>query len=160
MEAYILLPDVCDTRWYEEEWAKKFAIVKTAFFWNVCFCRPLRSRRNDLINCTTNVKKPREPKKIIPWHLSCWIKRKKGGQNLFITGKSAFFCSKFLFSTISQILEKCFYKIFSNCHNSLWTLIKCSLSFVTLGNTRKNGPKTFNIVKTAFFETFVSIDLL
>ena len=32
--------------------------------------------------------------------------------------------------------------------------------FVTLDGTRKNGTKTFVIVKTAFFEMFVSIDHL
>ena len=80
-------------------------------------------------------------------------KTKKNGAKIFSSLESLpFFVQNFLFSTISQILEKCFYKVFSNCHNSLWTLIKCSLSFVTLCNTRKDGPKTFNIVKTVFLK--------
>ena len=32
--------------------------------------------------------------------------------------------------------------------------------FVTVDDTRKNGPKSFVIVGTAFFEKFVPIDLL
>ena len=32
--------------------------------------------------------------------------------------------------------------------------------FVTVVDKRKNGPKTFVIVETAFFEMFVSIDPL
>ena len=141
MEASILLPDVCDTRWYEEKWAKKFVIVKTAFFWNVCFCRPLRSRRNDLVICTIYVKKPRGPQQNFLWHLSCWIKRKKGPKS-FHHWKGCLF-SKFLcFQQSLRSWRNAFIKIFSDCQNSLWTLIKLSLRFVTLGKTRKNGPKT------------------
>ena len=32
--------------------------------------------------------------------------------------------------------------------------------FVAVADTRRNRPKTFVIVETAFFEMFVSIDLL
>ena len=44
---------------------KTFVIVKTAIFWNVCFYRPLRTQRNDLISCTKTVKKPCEPLKMV-----------------------------------------------------------------------------------------------
>ena len=48
----------------------------------------------------------------------------------------------------------------SNCQNSLRTVIKCSLMFVTLDDTRKKGQKLFSSLKQFFFEMFVSIDLL
>ena len=35
---------------------KTFATAKKDFSWNVCFCQPLRSQRNVIINCTINVK--------------------------------------------------------------------------------------------------------
>ena len=34
------------------------------------------------------------------------------------------------------------------------------MMFVTVDDTRKNGPKTFVIVETAFFELFVFLALL
>ena len=44
----------------------------------------------------------------------------------------------------------------SNRQNSLWNLIKCSVMFVTLDITRKNGPKSFLHWKvTFFFQNFV-----
>ena len=41
--------------------SKSFATVKTAIFWNVCFYRPLRSQKKDLIKCTKFVKNPVDP---------------------------------------------------------------------------------------------------
>ena len=35
VDRYLLFPDVCDTRWYEEKWAKKFVNLKTAFFFEM-----------------------------------------------------------------------------------------------------------------------------
>ena len=40
---------------------KCFVIVKTAFFWDVCFYRPLISQKNGLIICTIVVKLPCRP---------------------------------------------------------------------------------------------------
>ena len=46
----------------------------------------------------------------------------------------------------------------SKCQTSLWTLIKCSLMFVTLDDTRKRGQKLFSTWKQLFFEMFVPVD--
>ena len=40
---------------------KCFVIVKTAFFWDVCFYRPLISQKSGLIICTIDVKIPCRP---------------------------------------------------------------------------------------------------
>ena len=40
----------------------------------------------------------------------------------------------------------------SKCQNSLWTLIKCSLMFVTLDDTRKKGQKLFHRENCSFFK--------
>ena len=74
---------------------KTFVIVKTALFWNVCFYWPLRCQRIDFIICTKIFKKPCWPFLNVPWHLSHPTIRKKTGQSYFITGKIAFFSSKF-----------------------------------------------------------------
>ena len=57
---------------------------------------------------------------------------------------------KTLFSTTSFFLKTCS-KFHNICQNSLWTLKNCFPRFVTPNNARKNGPKTFVIVKTAIF---------
>ena len=50
-----------------QQWLSKkfvdpcFVTVRAAFFWSVCYYRPFRSQRKDLIVCTTNVKKPCGP---------------------------------------------------------------------------------------------------
>ena len=79
---------------------------------------------------------------------------------LFLQESLHFFQKSVLFSTNSQFLKKCRYNFRSKFQISLLTHTNCLLRFVTLDNTRKNGPKTFVIVKTAFFKKFVSIDLL
>ena len=41
------------------------------------------------------------------------------------------------------------------CHNILWTVIKCSLAFARLDNTRKTRPKFFFGGNFAFFQNFL-----
>ena len=65
-----------------------------------------------------------------------------------------------MFSTTFWDLQKCFCVFRSNCQISLWTLTNCFLRFVTINDEGKNGPKTFVIVKTAFFEIFFFYRLL
>ena len=120
---------------------KTFFIVKLALFWNVCFYRHLRSQRNDLIICTKSVKTPFVPLWIVLWHLSYSIIREKIGQNLFITGKVAFFFETCFFNNL-LVPKKRSVTFHSNCQISLWIPIICSLMFVTLDDTRKKGPKT------------------
>ena len=76
--------------------------------------------------------------------------RKIRPKGFFFSGKGAFF-SKFSVFKHLWGLEKRTYKFHSSCHKNLWILINCSLMFVTLGDTKENGPKTFVIVKTATF---------
>ena len=89
--------------------------------------------------------------------LSCSLKffmleiTRKISQSLFITESLPFF-QNVVFSTISQVPKKCCFIFQCNCHKSLWTRLKCSVSFVTFENTRENGRKNFFvIVKTAIF---------
>ena len=84
---------------------KTFVFVETAKFWNVCFYRLLRSRANDLIICTKNVKKPFGPLLslfLVPWRFLCSIKREKLGQSFFFTYKILpLIFEDFVFSTTS-----------------------------------------------------------
>ena len=136
---------------------KFFVILRTANFCNVCFYRPLRSQRNDLIICTIFVKIHCGPWYLVAWHMSCAIKRWKVGQNFFITGKIAF-SSKLSFSNNLIGPKKCSYIFQNRCQNGLRTLINWSLMFVTLDDMRKN--ELLSSWRQLFFETFVSIDLL
>ena len=63
--------------------------------------------------------------------------------------KVCLFFQNFLSSTASRILKNCSYNFQSNCQKVLWTLINCSVMFVTLDDARKNGTETFVTVKTA-----------
>ena len=65
------------------------------FFGNLCFQQHLRCSRNDLITSTVIVRILFCPLQTVPWGVSHSILREKIGQNLFFTGKVAFFYSKF-----------------------------------------------------------------
>ena len=143
METWKMFLDFSHTRWYEEKKPKTFFIAKLALFWNVCFYRHLRSQRNDLIICTKSVKTPFGPLWIFLWHLSSWIILEKIGQNLFITGKIAFFFETFVLNNLI-VPKKRSFTFHSNCQISLWILMTCSLIFVTLDDTRKKKPKNFS----------------
>ena len=83
------------------------------------------------------------------------IVREKIGHNISFTGKIAFFCQKFAFST-SQVLKNCSYNFYSNFQKNLWTLLNCSVRFVKLDTTRKNRPqKFFHWQVCLFFRKFV-----
>ena len=77
--------------------------------------------------------------------------RRKNRSKSFLHWKDGLFFQKFVFSPTSQALREWFYNFHSKCQNSFWTLINCSVGVVTLGSTRKFGPKTFVPVKTANF---------
>ena len=72
----------------------------------------------------------------------------KIGQVIFFTGIMPFF-QNFVFSSTSQFLKKCSYNLYSNGNNSLWAVVYCSLTSITLDNSKENGPQTFVLVITA-----------
>ena len=63
---------------------------------------------------------------------------KKRLQTIFLTGKVAFFSKACVFNNLWGPDERILY-FHSNCHNTLWTFIDCSLSFIMLDNTGKFG---------------------
>ena len=67
------------------------------FFKNLCFQQPLRCYRNDLITSAVIVRIPFGPLQIVPWGVSHSIIREKRGQNLFFSGKFAFFFKNLCF---------------------------------------------------------------
>ena len=75
---------------------------------------------------------------------------KKQARN-FSSLVSLLFFQNFVCSTSSKVLKENYYRFQSFRQNRLWTLEKCSLTFLTLDDTREKGPKTFVIVKTAVF---------
>ena len=130
---------------------KTFVIVKTANFWNVGFFGLLTSQRKEHIICTKISKIHCGLLKIRPRLFLRSIKREKEGQNLFFSGKVAFFFSKLWVFNNQLDTRKSPYNFQSSCPKSLWTFISCSLIFVTIDDTKENGPKTYVIVKTALF---------
>ena len=151
VDPYKLFPDVCDTRWYEEQRAKKhLSPWKEIYLLKCLFLSTLRSQETiqsfaqklsnylvDSYNLFLNIWQVRQ-------------KEKKTGQKLFFTGKFAFFFETWS-STTNYVRNKCSYNFQSKCQKSLWTLMKCSIMFVKLGDTRKNGTNTFVIMKLAIF---------
>ena len=82
--------------------------------------------------------------------MSCAIIRGRVAQNFFITVKIFFFSKLSSFNSLLDPKESS-YKFQSKCQNTFRSLIICSLMFVTLDATRKNGTKFFIILKTANF---------
>ena len=111
------------------------------FFRSICIQQPLRCYRNDLVNSTVIVRIPCGLLLIVTWGLSHSIERGKIGQNLFSTGKNAFF-SKHLLSTTSKFLQKWSCK-FPSFVKILLDPFNLPLRFVTLDNARKKRPKYF-----------------
>ena len=148
VDPYKLFPDVCDTRWYEEQRAKNICHrEKRYIYWNVCFYRPLRSQE------TIRSFAPKLSNYLVdPYNLfpDIWQVRQKEEKQAksFSSLEWLPFFQNLLFSKASQILKNCSYNFQSNCQNIFWTIKNCSLMFVTLDDTRNNGPKTFVTVKT------------
>ena len=61
------------------------------FFKTLCFQKPLGSWRNGLLTSTLIVKSPCGPLHYVSGRLSCFIRRGEIGENIFFTGKIAFF---------------------------------------------------------------------
>ena len=83
-------------------------------------------------------------------------KTRKSRPNVLHHWKDCLFFKTFFFQ---QPIRTCKspYMFQSKCQNSLWPLIKWSLMFVTLNDTRKN--ELLSSWKQLIFEMFVSIDL-
>ena len=75
----------------------------------------------------------------------------KIGQTIFFTGKVAFLFSEVRIFNNLVGPKTCCYSFYSKGQNSRWTIGKRFLMFVTFDNTSKNGPKSFAILKNAFF---------
>ena len=131
---------------------KTFVIVTTAVSRNVCFYRPVRSHRNVLVVCTKIVKIPCGPFFVcsVSFYMSDKLIKNRPKPILHLKSLPLIF-EDIVFSATSYVLKKWSYKFQSSYQFSLWTPIKYSLMFVTIDDTRKNGPRTFVIVITAIF---------
>ena len=79
---------------------------------------------------------------------------RKFGQNLFSTGKFAFFSKTCVYNNL-LVLQKWSCIFHTKCQNTLWTLVNCPLRFATLDNARKKTPKSFIYWKfCVFFKIF------
>ena len=132
-----------------KKWTKNFCHCENNCFLKCLFLSTLRSQWKDLIFLTKNLKKPCGPYKLFLTFFMLEITRKIRPKS-FHHWKVWPFFKTLCFNNFSGAKKCCF--IFQcKCHKSLWTLLKCSVSFVTFENTRENGRKTFVIVKTAIF---------
>ena len=96
---------------------------------------------------------------FVLWGWSYSIKWEKLVNSFFTLERLPFF-KNLCFHTTWLVLQNWFYNLHSNCQSTHWTLANCPLRFVTLDNTRKNGPKPFVIGKTAFFSKSLVIETL
>ena len=117
-------------------------------FVSIDLCAP---EKNVFITCTTFVKKPCGPSKIVSWHLSCSILREKIGQNLFFARNFAFFSQNFVFLTTSLVPKNWSYYFHNKCQNTSWTLRICFLTFVMFDNMGTNRPKSFLHLKICLY---------
>ena len=129
-----------------------FFTGKIAFFFQrLCFQQPLRFYSNDLVTSTVNVRSPSGPLWIIPWGRSHSIMPEKIGQNLFFTGKIAFFfqslCFQQPFRCYRNDLVTSTVIVRSSC-GLLW-IIPWGLSHSIM--QEKIGQKLFFTGKIAFF---------
>ena len=99
------------------------------------------------------------PFKLVAENLSDLIIRKKNCPKAFFTGRKAFF-RKVVFSATFYVLKKINFNYHNKIHNNFWNQTSFSLSFIILGNTGEKRPKPFVTGRIAFFELFISNDLL
>ena len=136
----------------EKTGQKLFFTGKFAFFFqSLCFQQPLRFYSNDLVTSTVNVRSPSGPLWIIPWGRSHSIMPEKIGQNLFFTGKIAFFfqslCFQHPFRFYRNDLVTSTVIVKSPC-GPLW-IIPWGVSHSIIGE--QLGHKLFFTGKFAFF---------
>ena len=69
------------------------------------------------------------------------------------------FFQKIVFSTTSQVLKNCSYHRHNHGEKTLRTVTNCTLRFVTLNITRKNGPKTSFLTLWNCPLMFITLDI-
>ena len=94
LDSYELFLDICHVRYYEKKWVTKFFTGKCHFLQKCVFSTTSMCYRSDLTTSTVFVRIPFRHLHIVPWGVSHSITREEIGQNLFFTGKVAFFSSK------------------------------------------------------------------
>ena len=141
----------------EKNGQKIFFTGKFAFFFKkLCFQQLLRCYRIIPVTSGLIVKILCWPVERVNWGFSHSRMRQKIGQNLFFTGKDAFFFRKIVFSTTAWVLQKWSCNFHSNCEITLWTLIRCPFRSITLDKSGENTTKTFFHCKVClFFQKFV-----
>ena len=131
---------------------QKFCHLKTSVFWNVCFYRPVRSKRNDEIFCTIIVEILVDSYKMLFPEIFMFDNRRKNRPQCFFHWKDGLFFSKIcVFINLLGHKKIWSYYFHSNCHKTLWTLINCSLRFLILDKRRKNGQTIFFCGKVSPF---------
>ena len=151
MDPYRLFLDVCHYRQYEE---KKLANIFSSPERLPFFQQPLRSWNYGLITSRVLIKIPFGPLEVVSWRFPCSIIREKIGQNLFFTGKIAFFFKNF-----------CFQQPLGSCRKGLIT--STAIVLILFGPVlifpwglshsivrEKIGQNLFFTVKIAFFSIF------
>ena len=139
---------------------KTYVIANKDNFWNVFFSVDLLGPKEIFLSFAQSI-----PKHLLDLYVVFLVifhvrwNEKKVAKSLLFTGYIALFSTTLCFQH-PLVFKKRSFKIQSFCLNSLWTLIKCSLMFVTLDGTRKRGRKLFSTWKQFFSEMFVPIDPL
>ena len=120
-----------------------------SFFQNICFQQPLRCYRNDLVISPVIVRKLLDYS--LPLSFVTLDNARKNRPKSFLHWSGClFFFQKFMFST-TCFPQNWSYYFHSNCHITLWTFIKFSLTFFTFDNTRKARPNYFFHWKVCLF---------
>ena len=101
MSQYFVYPykmsiEVCYNLFYERKQAETFSSLQKLplLIKSLCFQQPLKHWWNDLITSLAIVRLPSRLLETIPWGLSHSNIRLKSGQEVFLTGKFAFFFQK------------------------------------------------------------------
>ena len=90
----------------------------------------------------------------VPWRFHPGYYEKEVGQWFLSLGRYLF--SGNLFPSMCYVVKRWYYNAQNWYDNTLWTLIKCSLTHFWVNFTRKTGPKYFLKWKNSlFFKRFV-----
>ena len=144
--------EIYHTRYYKENGPKllspeniyflkclSLSTSKVPKMWWYLFHNNCQNTLGYLLNCCSPI-------------FSCSIVGEKLGHKIFFIGKLAFFFSKLcVFINLLGHRKNWSYYFHSNCHITLWTLINCSVRFLILDKTRKNGQLVFLGGKVALF---------
>ena len=147
---------ILDNSIMREKGQDLFFTRRIAFFSKIyVFKKPLRCYRSDLMTSTVIVRIPCGPLQSVPWDLSYSIIREKG-QNLFFTGKIAFFSKLCVFK---QPL-----RCYRNDHITSTLILgllfgPLSIMFWGLSHSikrEKNRPKVCQLAESIFWKVWFS----